>query len=177
MKKKAQAGLDFMKSFAVGLFILIVILMTIAIAGSNLRQTASTTAHANATDGTAYIGVAGHTLNQSTIIYGFSSPSIISVYNKSNGALITAANYTLTGNVLYNATIDNMSSVNVTYSYSYLATTPASTVMMNLTTSIGRISSSVSTWIILASLVVLISIIVIVVMVVNRMSGTKGGEL
>lgn len=55
--------------------------------------------------------------------------------------------------------------------------TNALLVINNFTKALTGLGSSVSTWIVLAGLVVLISIIVIVVMVVNRMSGGNQGGL
>lgn len=59
-------------------------------------------------------------LDESLTAPGFNNPSITIIYNGTNGAIvIPAANYTLTGNSLTNATATSYSSVLVSYTYNY----------------------------------------------------------
>ena len=67
---------------------------------------------------TGFLNNSGYTLADSTKS-GFAAPVTISITNTTDGKTIIAANYTLTGNVLKNATAEQWASVKITYTYQY----------------------------------------------------------
>jgi hypothetical protein len=87
---------------------------------------------------TGYLNQTGYTLAKSTAgLENYANPVIVSVLNATSNATIGAGNYTLTNNVLRNATATNWPSVRVTYTYTYTESTAASNasddVVTNLT--------------------------------------------
>ncbi len=75
----------------------------------------------------------GWTLVKSTTEPYFRSPSIVAVYNNTN-VLLTSGNYTLTGNVLKNATaLAGLANVKVNYTYSYVGSGLSSYKVINST--------------------------------------------
>ena len=69
---------------------------------------------ANETGGS--ITSSGYTLESSTAP-AFASPSISAIVNATDGTTVSTGNYTLTGNVVYNATVWNWGDVNIAYTY------------------------------------------------------------
>lgn len=87
---------------------------------TQVQDTATFTSVTQRNETGAYINSTGYTLGNSTLL-GFKSPVIVRLANASEGT-IAAANYTLIGNKIYNATANEYSgSYNVTYTYSYIS--------------------------------------------------------
>ena len=97
----------------VALLIVIAIFLFVSIQTSVQKTTAVTVT--NETSG--YLNQTGYALKNSTLC-GFNTPSIVIVYNTSDGALITSGNYTVTSaGLLKNATTTTWSDILVSYSY------------------------------------------------------------
>jgi len=85
---------------------------------TNVVTTTATTS-GSAVNESGYINQTGYTLTQSTRL-GFNNPAIVTIINGTSGAVIPSGNYTLTNNVLRNATASNFNPANITYTYSYI---------------------------------------------------------
>jgi len=84
--------------------------------GPNSASTIADISASVTNESSAYINETGYTLAKSTV-KGFSNPSITNIFNATDGLEILVGNYTLTGNVITNATPTNWDPVNVTYTY------------------------------------------------------------
>ena len=74
---------------------------------------------ASQTNETGWLNSTGYTLAQSTKHYGFASPVIVAIINATSNKTIDPANYTLTGNILYNTTSIVWNPTNITYTYTW----------------------------------------------------------
>lgn len=66
----------------------------------------------------AYINSTGYTLGRVGDM-GFNNPTITSVVYTANNSAVASTKYSLVGNVLYNATANTYTDLNVTYDYQY----------------------------------------------------------
>lgn len=116
MKLQQKKGLNLnMAASAVIMVVLIAVLVIVAIYMlSSLGSSFPGTSAAVQNETGAFLNSSGYTLANSTVC-AFASPSITTIYNGST--LLAAGNYTLTGNVLTNATAVNYLAAKVTYSY------------------------------------------------------------
>ncbi len=67
----------------------------------------------------AFINKTGYTLLQASSALGYNTPAITGVINGTDGAAIASDKYTLTGNVVKNATALAYDPANITYNYYY----------------------------------------------------------
>ena len=74
---------------------------------------------------TGWLNNSGYTLTQAALLTEFGGPAIVTIINASDYLVISSANYTLVGNTIYNITTETFTSVNITYSYGYIAETTA----------------------------------------------------
>ena len=65
-----------------------------------------------------YINQTGYTLVSSTV-RGFTNPTIVVAINSSSQQILAAGNYTISGNIIRNATPQSWNVVNMTYTYNY----------------------------------------------------------
>jgi len=168
-QKKGQIGLDVVKGVMVMLLVLSVLGITSFLVLTSLTDAVGKT---NALSGNvynesgAYLNSTGYTL-ATTGLDDF-VPTIVTVHNASNGVILLAGNYTLTGNVLYNATTTTYSAVNVTYSYTYTTPTQSSAVEGNVTTAIGDFFGNSGTIFAILVVVIIMLAIGVAISVVNR---------
>jgi hypothetical protein len=161
--KRGVFGLTAIQQFfaiilAVALLAYIIIIVMGVLGGTTILT--STTG--SVTNESGYLNATGYTLGQASLS-GF-VPSITSIWNSST-SLIPSANYTLTGNVLYNATKTSYTNVNVTYTYTYNSDyqNNLNNILTNTSTGITGFFSSINP--IYAILAVLVIILVLVVLV------------
>ena len=101
---------------------------------TNVVTTTATTS-ASAVNESGYINQSGYTLTQSTRLE-FNSPAIVTIINGTSGTVIASGNYTLTGNVLKNASAQIWNPANITYTYKYIGE-PTAYNSVNSTESAG----------------------------------------
>ena len=128
-----------MNKFNLQKFIVSVVIVSVAlIIGIYITDSIGETVKAENTAGSvtnetgAYVNTTGYTLALSTSKEDFASPTITAVWANVSGTpyLVPPANYTLTGNVLTNATVvpdaTGYNDAVVSYTYTYTASTDAS---------------------------------------------------
>ncbi len=118
MNKKAQMSLGDAPVIILLVGLVFLVMATMAFIGEKYENVIDTdnTAVTVVNETGGYINTTGYTLAQSGA-KNFAGATIVQVINATSGAVITAGNYTLTNNVLYNATAVNYPTVKVTYSY------------------------------------------------------------
>lgn len=172
--KKSVGGLDFLKNFMIALSILIVLAFAMVLMNSNLQT--SLVSSGSAINETCNVNSSGCLLAQSTL-NKFSSPVITAIYNGTgaNGVAVQVGNATIINNRVYNATANNYKNASISYSYNYVPNADADNLIGNYTAGMGTISTSITTWITLVGLVVIISIIAVVIYLVSKFGGTEMG--
>ncbi len=170
MAENEVAGIGFMKQLAVGIFVIVIIFFALAIAGANLK-TASITQESNTIlNESGYINSSQYTVTNASTS-GFTGFSVTEIRNASNQIVIGVANYTAISNgSIINATVTEWEDVDIDYAFSKPTSGVAGSIIDSFTSAISDFGSNVATWLVLGSLVVLISIIVIIILVVNRVS-------
>jgi len=113
----------------------------------------------------AYVNTTGYTLAHSTAV-AFNSPVITTVVNATdgNGTTLLAGNYTLTGNVVYNASVTAWADVNLTYTYKYGEA------------SYEGVNDTISAFLSIPSLLGLLILVIIVGIVIALLFGMGGGK-
>ena len=120
----------------------------------------------------------GHTLTDySTTNAVLTSFAISYILNVTDGVAIDAANYSLSGGVLTNTTIQNWDDVNISYSYSIYSDEEVSSdaLKANLTTGIDNVSSKVPTILLVAAIVLILGVLALLVGMWQRMRMGGGG--
>ena len=185
MNKKAVAGLDFMKSFVIGLFVLIIILFALVIAAGNLTSTQTTSQITTIANETGYINsttgnTTGYKVSNASIA-GFTNFVVLAVWNTSDSVLIGSGNYSYNPSTgyIWNATSSLYNNVTINYNYAITSVSTAGHLSGYFISGISSLGASIPTWIVLAALVVLIAILSVVIMIVARINikGKEGNQL
>lgn len=165
--KKAVFGLNAVQTFfasilGIGLLAYVIIIIMGSLTSAPIIPKLTTTA-VNTTGG--WLNASGYTLALSSTVNGFANPVIVAVLNSTANTTIASGNYTLTGNVLTNATATTWASILVTYTYQY-----SGTDQNNLEAMLGNTSTGITSFFgsinpIYAILAVLVIILVLVVLV------------
>jgi hypothetical protein len=165
--KKGVFGLTAVQAFfaiilGIALLAYIIVVIMGTLGGTNILDQLSGSV---TNESGAYINSTSYTLDQAGLD-GFGSASVVSIYNASDGVLISSGNYTLTGaGVLSNATATTWGDVNISYTYLYnsIQQSNLNTLLTNTSTGITGFFSAISP--IYAILAVLVIILVLVVLV------------
>jgi len=126
---------------------------------------ATSTSVANETGG--YLNSTGYTLAASLTERNFVSPSITEILNATDNTVVGAGNYTLIGNVLYNATATVWPTIKVTYSYTYDADTAETNATGSVVTAIGSLAKD---WI---PILIVVTAAGLVIFILLRSFGSK----
>ena len=113
MQKKGNVS-----NIAPAIIILVVAAATLffgLILTENLKTTSGTYSYTVVNE-SMFFNSSGDTFNLASSC-AFNSPAVVLAINGSSGATISAGNYTIVGNSIYNASAAVWSSANVTYSY------------------------------------------------------------
>jgi hypothetical protein len=169
--KKAVGGLEFLRAFMIGLAIVVILAFALSLMSSSLSNSLLT--QGSYTSNNIYLNITGYTLTQSTLS-GFTNPAVTGIVNASNGAVIPVGNATIISKIVYNATSPAFPYlVNLTYSYTGTSDSVSYGIIGNFTNGLASLGSNVSTWITLASLVVIVGIIAVVIYLVSRFGGSS----
>ena len=171
---KGVAGLNVYLSLIAMLFMIGIIVMVFQIAGSNLAESTREATTGTKTLESGWLNSSGYTLADSSTKTNFRSPSIVAVVNATSNALITSGNYTLTGNVLTNATAVVWSTIKVNYTYVYDAESDAGLSINDTKNAIGESTGFFGTFIVLGAMVVLILLVVIIINSIRATGITEG---
>lgn len=153
LNKKAEGyGIDIVTEVALGLFILMLVIVAV-IVGSFALLTYNVFPQVlggtTATDSLKYVNNTGWPLSKQ-VEAGFSSPVITLVINATDGTTITATNYTIISNRVYNATAVEWPNATITYSYNRLINSnqynQANGMVTNLTNASAGFFNSSSTF-------------------------------
>jgi uncharacterized membrane protein len=173
---RGVAGLTVLLSLITMLFVIGLIVMIFSLMGGELinatyDSTASTVLGENVVEAD-FVDGTGFTLLETDLNSG--SWTITALYNDS--VLQTVGNYTLTGNVLANATtFEGATDMTVNYTYNYDATNDATNVMNGTVSGISGVTGWFSIFIVISAMVVLILLTVIIITAI-RGSGLMGGS-
>ena len=170
------AGLTILLSVVTMLFVIGLLVMIFALMGGNLQDatydstsktvTSEDVVEADFVDGT------GFTLLETDL--NSAGWTIVALYNDT--VLQTAGNYTLTGNVLANATaFEGATDLLVNYTYTYDATNTATEVMNDTTTEISGVTDWFSIFLVITAMVVLILLTVIIITAIRGSGLLEGG--
>ncbi len=175
--KRGVMGLSTAQAFIVGLLALVIMgVLSIIVLNALRDSTVLTVTTTVLNESGGFINNTGYTLDDTGVL-GFTSPSITSIVNTTDGILIEAGNYTLSSTgVLTNLTAQTWVSVSVNYAYN----TQGDGGLITNSTTAGLVTffTNVSTWLTLLSVVIIILIIGAVIVVVNKFSGgTTSGSL
>jgi len=120
---------------------------------------------ASVTNETAFLNTTGYTLALSTSAEDFANPAITAVWANVSGTpyLVPPANYTLTGNVLTNATeIPNATEYDdssVSYTYTYTADTDASDAAADVVDALATGTSWISILVVVGFAVIILTML------------------
>lgn len=181
--KKGVFGLSSVQSFfaivlAVALLGYVIVIIMGTLNSTNIIPQSSLTTTVNGEAGNIGPDASPYTLATATVD-GFKSPAIVTIVNKTDSALISSGNYTLSAaGVLMNKTARVWSTVEINYTYSY-NTGNAN----NVNSILGNTSSGIATFFgainpvygILAVLVIIL-VLVVLVRVVTGQQG-QGSEV
>jgi len=173
---RGVAGLTILLSLVTMLFVIGLLVMIFSLMGGEMRDaTYTSTAGAVNSENVVeadFVDGTGFTLLESDL--HSSSHVIVALYNDS--VLQLAGNYTLTGDVLANATVfEGATSLTVNYTYTYDADNTATDVMNDTTSGISSVTDWFPIFIVIGAMVVLILLTVIIISSI-RGSGLMGGE-
>jgi uncharacterized membrane protein len=171
--KKGVFGLPAIQSFfaiilAIALLGYIIVVIMGVLSGTTILEKNS----GSVVNESGYINHQGYTLAQSTRA-GFSGATITTIYNTTDGVVVLAGNYTLTNNVLKNATgrtwNDTITHVKITYTYKYnsVQQNDLGNVLINTSTGISGFYSSITPVYAILAILVIILILVVLVRVVQ----------
>ena len=167
--KKGVFGLPAIQSFfaiilAIALLGYIIVVIMGVLGGTTILEKNS----GSVVNESGYINHQGHTLADSTKT-GFEGATITKVYNTTDGVVVLAGNYTLTNNVLKNATgrtwNDTATHVKISYTYKYnsVQQNDMGDVLINTSTGItGFFANITPVYAILAILVIILILVVLV---------------
>ena len=156
-------------SLVIAVIIAFVIVGTLT--GADLLTTGRTTATVTNESG-AYINATTYQLAGLNTNYVPGTISITSIYNATDGVLITSGNYSVSSTgVLTNATTTNWNNVNVTYSSSVYSTEEISTTALsgNFTSGVDNVSAKIPTVLLGAAIVLILGVLVLLVATWQRM--------
>ena len=113
-----------------------------------------------------------YTLGQAGL-RNFASPVITTIFNATNGVVITSGNYTVsTAGILTNLTATNWNSVNVSYTYTSTVETSASNVTGDLQTELGNNTSIAGIILTIALIGIVLTILIGIFVGVRRRTST-----
>ena len=173
---KGVAGLTVLLSLVTMLFVIGLLVMIFALMGGELQDatydsTTQTVESENVVEAD-FVDGTGFTLLSTGL--NNASFTIVALYNDT--VLQTSGNYTLTNNVLANATtFEGATDLLVNYTYVYDATNDATDVMGNTTESLAGVSDWFDIFIVIAAMVVLILLTVIIIVAIKG-SGLMQGS-
>ena len=176
-KKKGQAGLNILLSIVSMLFMIGIIVMVFVLAGNKLASTVGDKTSGTIANETITL-INGTAVATSVVdLTSLSSIADILVYNETSTELVTSGNYT-ESNGYFTATTTNTeyttpTKVNVSFTYEYYAENTASKSIADSTLAIDDTTDWFSTFIVMASLVVLVLLVVIIINSIRR-SGITG---
>lgn len=117
---------------------------------------------------TGFVNSTGYTLADSATKRNFASPAIVTIINATDSTVVGAGNYTLTGNVVTNATAVNYPTVKITYTYNFDNDTAVTTATESAQTAIGAIAN---TW--MAVIVAILMAGLVIFILVKAFTGYK----
>jgi hypothetical protein len=158
MQKKAQLTMGDAPTIVLLVGLVFLVMATIAFIGEKYGDSLDTDNVAGTVTNETVTGLnntLGDLLSKSTLKNA--ECAITTVYNATGGQVVTSGNYTLSGCRIYGVagTVYNSYNVNVTYRYTYSASTIASNVTSDMNTEIGNNTS-------IAGIVLTISLVGIV---------------
>jgi len=168
-KDKGQAGLTILLSIIVMLFIIGLIVMIFSLMSSEL-QNASWTSTSKSVKGEAitetdFVNASkGYTLAE--VDRNSAGWSIDAMYNATT--LLLSGNYTLTGNVLYNATDDGWTTLTVNYTYTYDNTNTATDTINDTGVALAGTTDWFDIFIVISAMVVLILLTVLIISAIRN---------
>jgi len=183
--KKGVLGLDTVKAFMLIILVVVVILFSMVIALSSLRDAAenveptTTNTIVNET-----LTAANDTVFTPTSVTGGEQRketcAITSLNNASGGEDIPVSNFTFDTTLCTITMIGgtfNATDVNITFSNNFLTSSAANEVLTNISGGALDFVGNTSTWFSLLSVLIVILIISVVIMAVNRFGGggSRGG--
>jgi len=176
---KGVAGLTILLSLVTMLFVIGLIVMIFSLMGGELRDATYTTTSATVsgeaiTEADFVNASKGYTLALSSTAQDFASPVITAMYNGTT-ELLSSGNYTLTGNILFNATSDAWPSLTVNYTYTYGAENTATGVMNDTTAGISGVTDWFDIFIVIGAMVVLILLTVIIITAIRGSGMMESG--
>jgi uncharacterized membrane protein len=175
---KGVAGLSVLMSVIVMLFLIGLIVMIFSIMGSKMSDATytETTASVQGEDVTSadfLNATKGYTLAGS--LRNGVGYSIVALYNNTN-ELLGSGNYTLTGNVLKNATaLTGLADMKVNYTYTYDADNTATDSMNATYSGIANVTDWFEIFIVISAMVVLILLTVIIIVAIRGSGMVTGG--
>ena len=143
----------------------VVLVVGIYITDSIGQVSKATNTAGSVTNESAYVNITGYTLALSTSAEDFASPSVTAVFANVSGTpyLVPPANYTLTGNVLTNATeVPNAAEYNdasVSYTYTYTADTDASDAADDVVAALATGTSWISILVVVGFAVIILTML------------------
>ena len=143
----------------------VVLVIGIYITDSIGNVSKATNTAGSVTNESAFVNSSGYTLALSTSAEDFGSPAVTAVWANVSGTpyLVPPANYTLTGNVLTNATIvPNAAEYNdasVSYTYTYTADTDASDAADNVVAALATGTSWISILVVVGFAVIILTML------------------
>ena len=175
INKKGVLGLDTVKAVMITFLILAVIGITLILTGVSLRTVADDvdvgSGYVNETTG--FINSTGYTLAQASSGYRNFVQSITNIYNETDGKVILSGNYTLTGNVITNATTTTWSDTFIIYTWTYSEDT-TDAIVGNVSDSMVDFFGNTTTIFAILIVVVIILSISIIIAAVSRFGTFKG---
>jgi|24BtaG_2_1085350.scaffolds.fasta_scaffold00055_28 preprotein translocase subunit SecG len=166
-KKKGVAGLNVLLSVVSILFIIGILVMVFVLAGNNLSDSIGDTTNASVNNETLTLS---NGTAVATSVASLRSVNLvtISMWNASSGELVvedgnwseTGGSFTALGT---NTEYIDPTQVSVNFTYTYLEDTAATSVIVDTTDALGDTIDWFSTFIVMASLVVLVLLVVIII--------------
>ena len=176
-KKKGQAGLNILLSIVSMLFMIGIIVMVFVLAGNKLASTVGDKTSGTISNETITL-INGTAVATSVVDLTSLSLTDILVYNETSTELVASGNYTESLGYFTAATTNTEyitpTKVNVSFTYEYYAENTASKSITDSTLAIDDTTDWFSTFIVMASLVVLVLLVVIIINSI-RQSGITGG--
>jgi len=170
------AGLTILLSLVTMLFIIGLLVMIFTLMGGEL-QDATYTSTAKAVNGedvveADFVDGTGFTLLETDL--NSASHVIVALYNDT--VLQLAGNYTLTGNVLSNATVfEGATDLLVNYTYVYDASNTATDVMNDTSVSIASVTEWYDIFIVIGSMIILTLMMVMIITTIRESGLMAGG--
>jgi hypothetical protein len=166
--KKGQLSLEDAPQVVLVVGLVFLIMATMAFIGTKYGDAIIETTTDTNVNETGFLNSSGYTLAGSTDFRatGFTA---ITVLNRTNGAVLGAGNYSISGSAIYNASAIVYNNVSITYSYTTSVKSAAFNVTEDLNTEVAN-NTSIAGIILTISLVGIVLAILVGVFLVARMS-------